>query len=92
MMLAFDYADADRQAFALSHFEGAWDGGSFTVLQGDWIHLPDTWPGYTTYRIPLPFTTGSHTVAIRACNATGCGPTVTFAVSPAPPTGLRVVR
>ena len=95
---AFDYKDADLTAGAVTRFEMAVDGGTWAT-----IGVPPvgndalTQPGSKTYVVPIPaLTTGTHTVAFRACNASICGDSslplsFVLAVKPATPTGLRIV-
>lgn len=66
--LAWDYLDADVEAFSVSRFETAYDGGAYVDV-GLVAFAPDA---YTT---PFPaLITGLHTVVVRACNTSGCGP------------------
>lgn len=77
--LAFDYPDALLVSSEISRFEVQWDGaGSWDSVDynpqdvGVGYVDGDTAAGSTTYPIPIPFTSGSHTVKIRACNALEC--------------------
>jgi hypothetical protein len=73
--VAFDYLQADFIAFTVTRFEVSWDSGTFTT-----IGLPapfvdaQTQVGADSYSVLPPFTQSTHSVAIRACNAVGCGP------------------
>lgn len=98
--LAFDYREADLGTYLVDHFEAAWDGGAFATLAAVKGVLPDTPAGASSYTFVVPFTTGSHTVAIRAVNATGGGaatPVYTWTAGPPPlplppaPTHVRPV-
>jgi hypothetical protein len=71
--IAFDYRDADLATYAVVRFEASWDGQPFDVVTVDAIILPDTLPGYTTYRSVPPFASGTHTVSFRACRVEECG-------------------
>jgi len=95
--IGFDYSDADLTTYQVRRFEGSWDGQAFGTLQTTTLILPDTPPGFTTYRIGPPFTTGTHTVQLRACNDNGCGqasapfPFAFVVASPVLPVNVRVI-
>lgn len=95
---AWDYADADLSAGAVTRFEIQIDGGTFTsVGMAQTFTDPDTPSGAKSYKTPIPaLTTGSHTVAVRACNTELCGDATSpvgfvLAVKPATATGVRIV-
>src|SRR5262245_5403018 len=95
--IGFDYSDADLTTYQVRRFAGSWDGQAYGTLQPTTLILPDTPPGYTTYRIASPFTTGTHTLQIRACNDNGCGqssdtfPFAFVVASPVLPVNVRVI-
>lgn len=95
---AWDYADADLSAGAVTRFEIQIDGGSFTSVQMAQAFTDAQTPsGAKSYKVAIPaLTTGSHTFAVRACNDQLCGdPTPAFgfvlAVKPATASGVRIV-
>src|SRR5690242_9730943 len=86
--LGFDYLDADLTSFAVARFEVSYDLGAWTSLGLPApFALSDTIAGAHTYKVVPQFTTGSHSVQFRACNAAGCGSASAafpFAVESAP--------
>jgi hypothetical protein len=96
--ISFDYVDADFAGYQVSSFQASWDGGAWVNLTTTAFKDAVTTVGATSYKFTTPFTNGSHSVTVRACNAVGCGggsTPFTFAVvvvSPAPaPSNLRKV-
>jgi hypothetical protein len=69
--LGFDYADADLATYRVTGFQVSWDGQAYDWAILTFVHLADTPPGSTTFRMPPPFTTGTHTAQVRTCNADG---------------------
>lgn len=93
-----DYKDADLSAGGVVRFEQQIDAGAWASLT-----IPPkandalTPAGSSTYKTPIPaMTTGAHTVAWRACNASMCSvASAPFAfvlsVQPAAPSGGRIL-
>ena len=95
--LGFDYLDTDLTTSQVNNFQVQWDSGP-------WVNLGippnavygDTVAGGKTYKVIPSFTSGSHTMAIHACNTAGCGvasapfPFV-VGVVPNPPTNVRKI-
>lgn len=86
-LIAWDYDDAIYQTYAVTHFERSTDGGPWTLAA-----IAEQFPngtGVTTRGTQvgdLPH--GTHTVAIRVCNAVGCSSGLPFGFSygnPPPP-------
>jgi hypothetical protein len=72
--VVFDYSNADFITYSVDHFEAQWDTEPWLPLDVTGEVLPDTLPESLSYRVVPPFTSGTHTVAFRACNlAAGCG-------------------
>jgi hypothetical protein len=72
--IGFDYSDTGMERFTVTRFEVKYDTGSFTSVQIPPSFVGGLTPnGYKTYKLVPPFTSGSHSVQFRACNATGCG-------------------
>jgi hypothetical protein len=97
--IGFDYADADRDAYQVTHFENSYDEGAWLNIGQPPIVASTN--GVSTYRVAPTPTQGTHTISFRACNAVGASiPTTPFAfardvavpVKPPPPTGVRVLR
>jgi len=95
--IAFDYIDADLVTYEVTRFEASFDGAAYATVTTTAVMLGDTPVGSKTYKITLPFSTGTHTVAFRACRLEGCGGGSTpfaFAfpvVNPNVPTRVRKV-
>jgi hypothetical protein len=103
--LSFDYRDDYMADYAVQRFEVTWDCNpattqcTFQTLNTTQFRDALTQDGHSSYRYVPPFSNGNHTVALRACNAWGCGGSSTpfpFAyenVSPPPgvPTNFRKV-
>lgn len=95
--VGFDYSDADLTTYAVTRFEAAYDGAPYATVQTTAVVLSDTPAGAKTYKLTLPFSSGTHTVVIRACRLEGCGGgSVPFAfafpvVNPNVPTHVRKV-
>jgi hypothetical protein len=70
----WDYLTQEFTFWGITRFEVSWDGKAWSS-QGK----PDpyvntlTSAGARSYHAPNPFTTGTHTAAVRACNTMGCG-------------------
>ena len=97
--IGFDYAPSDVTTYAVTSFEAQWDTNAWVTLgMPSGVVLPDTLQGFVTYSVVPTFTQGSHSLALRACNAVGCGsPSSPFAfavlVAPAVgPTNVRKIR
>ena len=70
-LLAWDYLDADMLAYTVTHFERSTDAGPWTPATI--AEQSSDGAGVTTYASLVGnMTNGTHTVAIRACNAGGC--------------------
>lgn len=71
----FDYLTADFANFAVVRFEMNVDGAGWTdIAIPEVADDTNTQDGAHTYKVAIPaLTVGSHDVAFRACNATGCG-------------------
>jgi hypothetical protein len=96
--LAFDYLDADFEAYAVTGFQVQWDGGAWAAISPQAFRDAGTGVGATSYEIKPPFTSGNHTATFRACNALGCGgSSVPFAfgypsVPSKAPSNIRVIK
>jgi hypothetical protein len=92
--IGYDYADTDLVLYEVNRFETQYDGGAWVA-----IGLPVAFVanGVTTYKTVPPYTNGTHSVNVRACNAAGCGPAslpfafAVLSVPGSPPTNLRKV-
>jgi hypothetical protein len=71
--LSFDYLDADFATYQVSSFQASWDGGAWVALTATPFKDAITTTGATSYKFLTPFTNGTHTVSVRACNSVGCG-------------------
>jgi hypothetical protein len=72
--VGFDYLTAALLTDSVTEFQAQWDGGDWGTLGlPPAVVLPDTPDGAQSYAVPIPFPTGQHTVAFRACNPVGCG-------------------
>jgi hypothetical protein len=71
--ISFDYMDADLATYQVSGFQASWDGGAWVNLTATAFRDAVTTSGATSYKFLTPFTSGTHTVTVRACNAVGCG-------------------
>ena len=95
--IAFDYLDAEYTASSVLRFEVQWDNNAWALATTEPRVLT---PGTTTYVVIPPFTNGTHTVAFRACNITGCGGSsapflFAYAASSVPtavPSNIRVIK
>jgi hypothetical protein len=74
--IAFDYPDAHFQDYQVTRFEVQWDNASapWTAIVSQPFTDAQTASGSTSYLVNTPFTSGNHTLSVRACNVTGCGP------------------
>ena len=58
----------------MTRFEANYDDVAWSSVQiPASVVLPDTLLGAKTYKLLPPFTSGTHTVLVRACNGVGCG-------------------
>jgi len=91
--IGFDYVDASLSEYQVDRFEASYDGGTWATLGIPPVAFSAN--GVSTYRVIPPQSTGTHTVAFRACNAVGCsnssGP-FAFAVLGAPSVAPGNVR
>jgi hypothetical protein len=72
--ISFDYLDADFSTYQVTGFQASWDGSATWVAIGVTSFRDSlTRAGGTSYKFIPPFTSGQHTVSVRACNAQGCG-------------------
>jgi hypothetical protein len=71
--LSFDYMDADLSTYQVSSFQASWDGGAWVAIGTTAFRDAGTTSGATSYKFNSPFTSGQHSVMVRACNAVGCG-------------------
>jgi hypothetical protein len=72
--LSFDYLDADFSTWQVTGFQVSWDGSATWVALGTTAFRDSlTRAGGTSYKFIPSFTSGQHTVSVRACNAQGCG-------------------
>jgi hypothetical protein len=71
--ISFDYMDADFSTYQVSSFQAQWDGGAWVAIGTTAFRDAVTTAGATSYKFIPPFTSGQHSVSVRACNATGCG-------------------
>jgi hypothetical protein len=95
--ISFDYMDADFSGYQVTGFQASWDGGAWAAISPTSFRDAGTTSGATSYKVIPPFTSGQHTVSVRACNAVGCGGTsapFAFAYQSVPgsaPSNLRKV-
>jgi len=93
---AWDYLATELTAGAVERFELQLDGGTWVSAGMNTATDASTPAGHVTFRVPIPsMTPGTHSFAIRACNAIMCGaetqgPGFTFTVVPSPPVNLRI--
>lgn len=73
--IGFDYLNTDLATYQVNSFQAQWDGSATWSNLGmpTTVVLADTAAGSQTYKVIPTFTSGNHSVAFRACNATGCG-------------------
>lgn len=72
--IAFDYYDADFTAGEVTGFEVQWDADGWLSLGIPPAFSDAQTPaGALSYKVASPFTSGTHSVAFRACNLVGCG-------------------
>jgi hypothetical protein len=71
--ISFDYMDADFSTYQVSSFQAQWDGGAWVAIGTTAFRDAGTTSGATSYKFNSPFTSGQHSVMVRACNAVGCG-------------------
>ena len=90
--IAWDYPDADLSAGGVTRFEVQYDGGTWADAG-----MAKLAGATATYSTPIgALTPGSHSVAVRACNASLCGDSTSplafvLAVKPAQASNLRVI-
>ena len=94
-LLAWDYLDADMLAYAVTHFERSTDAGQWTPATI--TEQSSDGAGVTTYASTIgQLTNGTHTIAVRTCNAVGCSVPTPFEFiygNPPPPVGNpRIMR
>jgi hypothetical protein len=53
--------------------QASWDGGAWVAIGTTAFRDAGTTSGATSYKFNSPFTSGQHSVMVRACNAVGCG-------------------
>jgi hypothetical protein len=71
--ISFDYMDADVATYQVTSFQAQWDGGAWVALTSTAFKDAGTTVGATSHKFLTPFTNGTHTVSVRACNSVGCG-------------------
>lgn len=95
--IGFDYINTDYQNSQVNRFEASYDGSAYGPLT---VSVYQNVNGVTTWRFVPPQTSGTHTVAVRACNSVECGGSTppfgfAFAVvnppTPNAPTNMRKV-
>jgi hypothetical protein len=99
--LSFDYDNAIYQEYSVTGFQVQYDGaGTWQAVTVQTFTDAGTLAGHTSYKFTPPYTTGNHTVSLRACNVFGCGTSSTpfgfgYAVNSAPtaqPVNVRKVQ
>lgn len=86
----FDYKPTDMVGFAIVRFELQVDGQPrLDIGIPPKFTLPDTLPGFETYKTPIPaLVPADHDAVVFACNAQMCGdpsPTFRFTLAVKPP-------
>jgi hypothetical protein len=95
--IAFDYNNNDLATFQVVRFEAAWDSQPYVTLTTVAFTDANTQLDCTSYKFIPPFTSGTHSVTVRACNSEVCGtasgpfPFAYAVAMPPPPAHLRTV-